>query len=320
MPGNPSSTTASRPPTSIPSSSAEVATIPESRPAKSSSSIARRSSGRYPPRYERTRRASGRGRRRRRSAATISTPRRLRVNVQRRLARVDQPSSDRRRLSVGRGPDPCSDVEHWRLPERDGPRAAGRTVIRHGSHVEAGQCGGQALRLPDRRRAADEHGVGAVVGGEAAEPTQQLRHMAPEDASKGVQLVDDDVAKPTEERRPPLVVREHSGVEHLGVREHDRGVLADPRPLLGAGIAVVGATDDPGKVELRQGSELVVGERLGGEEDQTRPRADGGDRGLCHRHLVAAGLARSCARRDHDRPTRPSRGRWPRPDATTTAR
>jgi hypothetical protein len=71
-----------------------------------------------------------------------------------------------------------------------------------------------------------------VVVGQPAQPAQQLRDVASERAAVGVQLVDHDVLQATEERRPAIVVREQPGVEHLGVGEHDVGLLADPRALL----------------------------------------------------------------------------------------
>jgi hypothetical protein len=39
-----------------------------------------------------------------------------------------------------------------------------------------------------------------------------------EDAAEGVELVDDDVAQPQEEGRPPLVVREEAQLRWSGVQ------------------------------------------------------------------------------------------------------
>ena len=144
-------------------------------------------------------------------------------------------------------------------------------------------------------------GIGAVVPRQPAQAAQQLGDVAAEHAAERVQLVDDDVAQPAEERGPPLVVGQQPGVEHLGVGEHDRGVLADPGALLGAGVAVVGAGDHAGQLEGGERAQLVVGQRLGGEQDQRRARADRGAGRLGDRHLVAERLARRRARGDHDR-------------------
>ncbi len=79
VPGQPTSSTASSPLMSIPSSRALVAARPSSRPERRSDSRARRSSGRYPPRYARTR--SPLTACSRTDAARISTARRDRANV-----------------------------------------------------------------------------------------------------------------------------------------------------------------------------------------------------------------------------------------------
>ena len=184
-----------------------------------------------------------------------------------------------------------------------GPR--GEPSSAHGGDVDAAHGGGEPLRLADGGRRADEHRIGAVVQRQATEPPQELGDVAAEHATERVQLVDDDVAEPAEEGGPPLVVREEPRVEHLRVREHHRGVLAHPRALLGAGVAVVGAGPDPGQVEGGEGAQLIVGEGLGGEQDQSGAGSDRRRRGLRDRHLVAERLARRGAGGDHHRPSGP---------------
>ena len=132
-----------------------------------------------------------------------------------------------------------------------------------------------------------------------AEPPQHVRHVAAEHPPQGVQLVDDDVAQPQEERRPARVRRQDPHVEHLGVGEDDVGVVADPRPLVERGVAVVRRGHEVGDQPLAEGAQLVLGEGLGGEDQQRSVAATAGDR-LDDRHLVAERLARSRPGRDRD--------------------
>ena len=91
-----------------------------------------------------------------------------------------------------------------------------------------------------------ERRVGAVVLAQSSQPAQHVRDVAAEDAAQRVQLVDDDVAQPHEERGPALVRRQDPHVQHLGVGEHDVGVLAGPRAVVAGGVAVVGDRAQPG--------------------------------------------------------------------------
>ncbi len=139
-----------------------------------------------------------------------------------------------------------------------------------------------------------------MVGGQAPQPAEELGDVAAEGAAERVELVDHHVAEAPEERAPPLVVRQQAGVEHLRVGEHDVGLLADPGALLGRGVAVVGPGHHLREVERGERPQLVVGQRLGGEQDQPRARPDRLGDGLADGQLVAAGLARPRARGDDD--------------------
>ena len=142
-------------------------------------------------------------------------------------------------------------------------------------------------------------GLGAVVLAQTTQPPQHVRHVAAEHPPQRVQLVDDDVAQAQEERRPARVRRQDPHVQHLGVGEHDVGVVADPRPLVERGVAVVRRGHEVGDQPLAEGAQLVLGEGLGGEDEQRRVAPTAGDR-LDDRHLVAERLARSRAGRDRD--------------------
>src|SRR2546429_7156693 len=75
--------------------------------------------------------------------------------------------------------------------------------------------------------------------------------MAAEDAPVRVELVDDDIAKILEERRPFRMVREDPRVEHVGVRQHEIRPRADGTPRVLGRVAVVGEHPHLGQA-LRQ--------------------------------------------------------------------
>ncbi len=124
--------------------------------------------------------------------------------------------------------------------------------------------------------------------------------MRAEDAPEHVQLVDDDIAEPPEERGPPRVERKHPDVEHLRIGQHDVRVPAHPRPRRRLGVTVIGRRDESGKRGCRDPPQLVLRECLGGEDQQRRRRVDAAD-GLCDRGLVHERLARRGPGRDHHR-------------------
>ena len=134
---------------------------------------------------------------------------------------------------------------------------------------------------------------------ESTQAPQHVRDVTAEHAAQRVQLVDDDVAQAQQERGPPVVRGEDAHVQHLGVGEHDVGVRADPRALVGGGVAVVGRGDEVGHQPLAEAAELILRERLGGEHQQRRVAAAGDDR-VDDRQLVAERLARRGAGGDDD--------------------
>ena len=129
VPGNPLSTQASSPPTSMPSSRALVATTPGDgrRTGRPRSPAARRPGSRRGTSAPSSARSSPT--RRRTSPATSSVALRLRQNVTVR----HPPSTQRRRqggrLDVGRARVPVVEVEQRRVPEREEPLAARRPVV-----------------------------------------------------------------------------------------------------------------------------------------------------------------------------------------------
>ena len=141
---------------------------------------------------------------------------------------------------------------------------------------------------------------------DALQAAQHVGEVAAEHAPVGVQFVDDDVAEVLEEPRPSRVVRQHAGMEHVGIAEDDVGAGANRAPRVGRRVAVVGEDAD---VALRRRAddlreplefgELVLSERLGGEQVQrpgtglAQDRAQDGP-------VVAERLARGGGRDDDD--------------------
>ena len=175
--------------------------------------------------------------------------------------------------------------------EGHGPGAPGRAVVVDGVDRQAAQLGGERRRVPDGGRGEAEGRLGAVVEADPPQAAQQMGDMAAEDPPQGVQLVDDDIAQAHEERRPAVVVGEDPGVEHLRVRQHHVGGAAQGGPFLVGSVAVVGDGPHARHEPRPQGPELVVGQRLGREEQQSGALVAGQHR-LGDRHLVAERLAR----------------------------
>ena len=144
----------------------------------------------------------------------------------------------RRAARAGRG------VEQRRVHEQDVPLARRRAVAVDEPDRAAGERLRELGRVPDRRRAADDHRVGAVVGAQPQEPAQDVGDVAAEDAAVRVQLVDDDDPQLLEQLEPLGVVGEDRRVEHVRVGDHDLAGLADRRPDRRRRVAVVGRRRD----------------------------------------------------------------------------
>ena len=97
-------------------------------------------------------------------------------------------------------------------------------------------------------------------------------------------------------------------------------LAAHPGALLGRAVAVVGGGHQAGHLERGQRAELVLGEGLGGEEQQRGGRAQPGGR---RPRRSGPGSRATCPRRCRwrRRPTgRRAGGRWPRPGASRSRR
>ena len=245
-------------------------------------------------------RARASARRRRAYCATTSAPRRLRVNASvwwpARTKRVEQLGG----LDVGRrrarpSARRAAVVASTRARARRAATRRRRSVRRRGRTARSRARPGcrssrSRSRTSGRRRSARTAGAAAAA---------RARRATAEDAAQRVQLVDDDVAQPHEERRPALVRRQDPHVQHLGVGEHDVGVLARPRAVVARGVAVVGDGAEARNEPRAQRAELILGERLG-REDQQRGVAPVLDDRRHDRHLVAERLSRRGPGRDDD--------------------
>ena len=205
------------------------------------------------------------------------------------LGRLDVGGAARTRVRVEQGP----------LPAREHPLGTRRGVVVDLADVEAAQRARELARVADRRACEEERGARSIVLAQPAEAAQHVRDVRAEDAAQRVELVDYDVLEPHEERRPPFVRRQDPHVQHLGIGEHDVRVLARPRAVVGGRVTVVGdgaqSRNEPGA----QRAQLVLGERLGGEEQQ-RGVAPLFDDRRHDRQLVAERLARGGPRGDDD--------------------
>jgi hypothetical protein len=149
---------------------------------------------------------------------------------------------------------------------------------------------------------AEQHTItgGTVVGADPQQPPQYVGDVAAEQPTIGVQLVDYDDAKLLEELEPFRVVRQDSGVEHVGVRHYHLTGRSDGGSDRVRCVPVVGGCVDleaGGTAQRAQLRDLVLAQGLGREKVQSPCRGIVGQ-GLQRRHEIAQRLARSCGRHD----------------------
>ena len=100
----------------------------------------------------------------------------------------------------------------------------------------------------------------AVELADAREAGKEVRQVRAEDAAVGVQLVDDDIFEVAEIVGPLCVVRQNSGIEHVGVCDDDVPLAARLPPLDGVRVAVV---DEAVYPAVGEGGELPKLRELG---------------------------------------------------------
>ena len=157
-----------------------------------------------------------------------------------------------------------------RVPDGQQPLTAGRAVIVHAHDRSADQVLGQRRGRSDGGRRADEHRGRPVQRAHPAQPAKHVGDMGAEDAPVRVQLVHHHVAQTLQERCPSAVVREKPLVQHVRVGEDAGCMAARPQASVRGGVAVVGHGYQPRGGQRPHRSQLVLGQRLGGEQQQRR--------------------------------------------------
>jgi hypothetical protein len=194
------------------------------------------------------------------------------------------------------------DMGEGRFDEQDVPLARRRAVPVDQDRRPTGEGRRQLGRVGDRRRAAHDHGLAAVVSAQPEEPPDHVRHVAAEHAAVRVELVDDDDLELLEQLEPFRMVGEDRRVEHVRVRDDDLACAANGGPDRGRRVAVVGRRRDRqagGRGQLRELGHLVLAKGLGRKQEQRPRRRVLGDR-LERRQRVAQRLARRRRRHDDD--------------------
>ena len=127
-------------------------------------------------------------------------------------------------------------IEDRRVDEQDVALAGRRAVAVDEPRRPPGQLRRQLARVPDRRRAAHDDRVRAVVGADPEQPPEDVGDVAAEHAAVGVQLVDDDDPELLEQLEPLRVMGEDRRVEHVRVGHDDLagGRIAE---RIGAGVS-----------------------------------------------------------------------------------
>ena len=159
---------------------------------------------------------------------------------QRLLVALDEFERDSPRLVDIAAPNPQLPVDHGRIVEEEIFFARRRAVAVDHFEGRLGQGLGQLAGIGDGRRGADELRRRSVEFADAAQPPQQIRHVAAVNAAIVVQLVDDPVAQLLEQLGPLGVMRQDAGMQHVGIGHHDAGPLPDRLARVLRRIAVVG--------------------------------------------------------------------------------
>src|SRR6476620_620375 len=95
--------------------------------------------------------------------------------------------------------------------------------------------------MSERCARGKEDRLRAVVLADPHQTTEDSRYVGTEDAAVGVNFIDHDVSQIRKERGPFWMVRQHGGMQHIWVREHEIGLAADAAALRSGRVAVVNA-------------------------------------------------------------------------------
>jgi hypothetical protein len=117
--------------------------------------------------------------------------------------------------------------------------AARRAIPIHQSDGGFDQSFGQFLWIADGGGGQDELRIRSVEFCHALQPPDYIGEMRTEHAAVGVHLINYNESQIAEKVRPVGVMRQNSGMEHVGVGENDIGVFTDNRTMGLGRIAVV---------------------------------------------------------------------------------
>ena len=132
-------------------------------------------------------------------------------------------------------------IEERRVVKDQAPLAARRaTTVDQRDVVFLEEALRQLEWVADRRRCTDESRVRAVEVADPLQPADDVRHLAPEETSIGVQLVDDDELEARKEPPPTRVMGQQPGMEHVWIRHHDVAAFADSGAPARRRVAVIG--------------------------------------------------------------------------------
>jgi hypothetical protein len=198
------------------------------------------------------------------------------------------------RFEHGASPHTELAIEQWRVVEDEPALAAWRSALVDERDVVLFQQSLRELaRIGDGRGRADERRTRAVELAHSLEAADHVGDLAAEQSAIRVQLVDDDELQAGEKAPPPRVMRQHAGVQHVGVGHHDVPRLADGRAAPGGGVAVVrvdSQVDGQAALQRPELRQLVLGQGLRGKEIDGPPLRIF-EQALQDRQVVAEGLA-----------------------------
>ncbi len=98
----------------------------------------------------------------------------------------------------------------------------------------------QLARIRDRRRTANKLRRTPIKSRNPPQPSQHVAQMAAKYSAVGVQLINHDVFQIFKQPRPPRVVRQYPGVQHVRIGQDNVSLLPDRLPRIARRVPVVG--------------------------------------------------------------------------------
>ncbi len=161
-------------------------------------------------------------------------------------------------------------VNQWGIVDDEVLVTVGCAVVVDHHHVVFDQFSRQLARVANGGRGHDELRVAAVVARHPSQTPQHVGDVRSKNTAVGVQFIQDDVTQVGEQICPQGVMGQDTGMQHVGIGQHDVGVLANGGAGIGGRVAVIdprgNATVRQSAVELFELLQLILRERLGREE------------------------------------------------------